>query len=55
LKSLIDLGGIAKRKEIKRDIYDNSALITEDYIDFARRSKKQAKNTNHRIINLILR
>lgn len=40
IKSLIDLGGVAKRKEVKRDIYDNSTLIPEDYIDYVRRSKK---------------
>ncbi|MCY7730632.1 Mrr restriction system protein [Aerococcus urinaeequi] len=40
IKSLNDLGGIAERKDIKRDIYDNSKLIPEDYIDFTRQSKK---------------
>lgn len=40
LKSLIDLGGIAERKDIKRDIYDNSTLIPEDYIDYTRQSKQ---------------
>ena len=40
IKSLIDLGGVAKRKEVKRDIYDNSTLIPEDYIDFTRQSKQ---------------
>lgn len=36
IKSLIDLGGVAKRKEVIRDIYDNSTLIPEDYIDYTR-------------------
>ena len=40
LKSLIDLGGIAERKDIKRDIYDNSTLIPEDYIDYTSKSKQ---------------
>ncbi|GEK91236.1 restriction endonuclease [Alkalibacterium kapii] len=40
IKSLLDLGGVADRKEIKRDIYDNSTLIPEDYIDFTRASKQ---------------
>ncbi|HLR92192.1 MAG TPA: Mrr restriction system protein [Atopostipes sp.] len=40
LKSLRDLGGNATRKEIRRDIYDNSVLIPEDYIDFSRKSKR---------------
>ena len=40
LKTLNDLGGIAERKDIKRDIYDNSKLIPEDYIDYTRQSKK---------------
>lgn len=40
IKSLNDLGGIAERKDIKRDIYDNSKLIPEDYIDYTRESKK---------------
>lgn len=40
IKSLNDLGGIAERKDIKRDIYDNSKLIPEDYIDYTRQSKK---------------
>lgn len=40
IKSLNDLGGIAERKDIKRDIYDNSKLIPEYYIDFTRQSKK---------------
>lgn len=40
IKSLLDLGGVANRKEIKRDIYDNSTLIPEDYIDFTRTSKQ---------------
>lgn len=40
IKSLNDLGGTAERKDIKRDIYDNSKLIPEDYIDYKRTSKK---------------
>jgi len=40
IKSLTDLGGIAKRKEVKRDIYDNSTIIPEDYIDYTRQSKQ---------------
>lgn len=40
IKTLNDLGGIAERKDIKRDIYDNSKLIPEDYIDYTRQSKK---------------
>lgn len=40
IKSLLDIGGVANRKEIKRDIYDNSTLIPEDYIDFTRASKQ---------------
>lgn len=40
IKSLTDLGGVAKRKVIKRDIYDNSTLIPEDYIDYTRQSKQ---------------
>lgn len=40
IKSLTDLGGVAKRKEVKRDIYDNSKIIPEDYIDYTRRSKQ---------------
>lgn len=41
IKSLLDLGGVANRKEIERDIYDNSTLIPEDYIDFTRTSKQK--------------
>ena len=40
IKSLTDLGGIEKRKEVKRNIYDNSTLIPEDYIDYTRKSKQ---------------
>lgn len=40
IKSLTDLGGIAKRKEVKRDIYDNSTIIPEDYIDYTSQSKQ---------------
>ena len=40
LKSLMDLGGVSERKEVKRDIYDNSTLIPEDYIDYMRKSKQ---------------
>ncbi|MDE1549838.1 Mrr restriction system protein [Jeotgalibaca caeni] len=40
LKSLIDLGGVAERKEIRRDIYDNSPIVPEDYIDYYRISKQ---------------
>lgn len=40
LKSLMDLGGIGKRKEVKRYIYDNSTIIPEGYIDFTRKSKQ---------------
>lgn len=40
IKTLNDLGGIAARKDIKRDIYDNSKIIPEDYIDYTRESKK---------------
>ena len=40
IKSLTDLGGIEKRKEVKRNIYDNSTLIPEDYIDSTRKSKQ---------------
>ena len=40
IKSLTDLGGIEKRKEVKRYIYDNSTLIPEDYIDYTRKSKQ---------------
>ena len=32
IKSLTDLGGIEKRKEVKRNIYDNSTLIPEHYM-----------------------
>lgn len=39
-KSLIDLGGVANRIEIKLDIYDNSTLVPEYYIDFTRTSKQ---------------
>ena len=40
IKSLTDLGGVEKRKEVKRNIYDNSTLIPEDYIDYTRKSKQ---------------
>ena len=40
LKSLRNLGGVSGRKELKRDIYDNSTTIPEDYIDYTRQSKK---------------
>lgn len=43
IKSLTDLGGVAKRKEVKRDIYDNSSIIPEDYIDYTRQSKQTGK------------
>lgn len=43
IKSLTNLGGTASRNEIERDIYNNSLLIPEDYIDFKRRSKKTGK------------
>jgi|GEM_PF-222168 len=43
IKSLTDLGGVAKRKEVKRDIYDNSPIIPEDYIDYTRQSKQTGK------------
>ncbi|WP_153832545.1 Mrr restriction system protein [Fundicoccus ignavus] len=40
INSLNDIGGIAERKDIKRDIYENSKLIPEDYIEYLRQSKK---------------
>src|SRR5699024_1708269 len=43
IKSLTDVGGVAKRKEVKRDIYDNSPIIPEDYIDYTRHSKQTGK------------
>lgn len=43
IKSLIELGGIASRKEIKRDIYDNSTLIAEDYMDYTRISENSGR------------
>lgn len=46
IKSLTDLGGIAKRKEVKRDIYDNSTIIPEDYIDYTRQSKQTGNKYN---------
>src|SRR5699024_6864734 len=39
LTSLLDLGGVATRKAIKRDIYDNSTIIPEDYMDYVRTAK----------------
>lgn len=39
LTSLLDLGGVATRKAIKRDIYDNSTIIPEDYMDYVKTSK----------------
>ena len=44
INSLNDIGGIAERKDIKRDIYENSKLIPEDYIEYLRQSKKQEQN-----------
>lgn len=40
IKSLTDLGGVAKRKEVKRYIYDDSTIIPENYIDYTRQSKQ---------------
>lgn len=39
LTSLLDLGGVATRKAVKRDIYDNSMIIPEDYMDYVRTAK----------------
>ena len=46
LKSLIDLGGIADRKEIKRDINDNSDIIPKDFIDYSPTSERTSKKYN---------
>lgn len=40
IKSLTNLGGFAERKDLKRDIYDNSTIIPEEYIDYTRQSKQ---------------